>query len=123
MKRYYSLFHKPLVLAGLWLALLLFGQPSSTYAQVGQIWAWGDNTYGEIGQGYFPWSTTPTKVLNITNVIKVAVGDYHTLALKSDGTVWAWVRLSHPRPQIGWNRVGMGRQCHGTTRRPFPRSP
>lgn len=41
--------------------------------------AWGDNTFGE--------SSTPA---GLSNVVAVAGGYYHTLALRSDGTVVGW---------------------------------
>ena len=90
MKRYYSLFHKPLVLAGLWLALLLFGQSSSISAQVGQPWAWGSNFSGGLGQGYFGgYAPSPVPNPYLKGAIQL-VGNGLLLAVKSDGTVWTW---------------------------------
>src|SRR3990167_9473446 len=45
----------------------------------------------------------PIQVSSLSGVIGVAGGYYHSLALKSDGTVWAW----------GWN--GYGQLGDGTT--------
>ena len=42
-----------------------------------------------------------------TNWAKVTAGDYHTVALKTDGTLWAW----------GWNVYG--RLGDGTTTNPW----
>lgn len=63
----------------------------------GEVWAWGSNTNGELGDGTSGTTprTTPTRVrTNATtflgNVTAVAAGTNHTLALKSDGTVLAW---------------------------------
>ncbi len=59
--------------------------------QDGTVWAWGYNVYGELGDGsvYFK-SETPVQAVGLTNVLAVAAGSYHSLALKQDGTVWAW---------------------------------
>jgi alpha-tubulin suppressor-like RCC1 family protein len=54
----------------------------------GTLWAWGDNTYGKLGQGNTTALTTPTQVGVSTNWTKVSCGANHVLALKSDGTLW-----------------------------------
>lgn len=58
------------------------------------LWAWGDNTDGQLGDGTNTPSTTPKKINGVTSVIAVSGGQagYHSLALKADGTVWAWGR-------------------------------
>jgi len=86
-----------LVLAGLWLLVAGAGNfPAVAQQQsAGTVWAWGYNYYGQLGNGTtntsLPYDvTTPGQVGNLTGVVAVAGGAYHTLALKSDGTVWAW---------------------------------
>jgi len=57
----------------------------------GTLWAWGDNSNGQLGDGSAAsYSTTPHQVGNATNWLQVTAGDYHTLALRADGTLWAW---------------------------------
>jgi len=58
----------------------------------GTVWAWGDNGYGQLGDGTITSSNLPAQVPGISDVLAVAAaaGGVHTLALKSDGTVWAW---------------------------------
>ena len=57
----------------------------------GTVWAWGDNIYGELGNGTTSnYSATPVQVSGLTNVVAIAAGNDYSLALKSDGTVWAW---------------------------------
>lgn len=54
------------------------------------VWAWGENDYGQLGDGTKSDSSVPVLVMELTNVVAVAAGSFHSLALKSDGTVWAW---------------------------------
>ena len=54
------------------------------------VWAWGDNSRGQLGDGTKIDTTNPVQVSGLTDVKTIAVGDSHTLALKNDGTVWAW---------------------------------
>jgi alpha-tubulin suppressor-like RCC1 family protein len=57
-------------------ALSSFAQ--STNASV-NVRAWGDNTYGQ--------TNVPP---DLTNAVAVSAGDYHCLALRTDGSVVAW---------------------------------
>jgi alpha-tubulin suppressor-like RCC1 family protein len=58
----------------------------------GTVWAWGWNYDGELGNGAFAPNSiaTPAQVPGLTGVTAIAAGSWHSLALKSDGTVWAW---------------------------------
>lgn len=59
----------------------------------GTVWAWGviangeqdDDTMNEVIR-------KPVQIKGLTNVAGIAAGMWHALALKKDGTVWAWGR-------------------------------
>jgi len=57
----------------------------------GTVWGWGHNGYGQVGDGTTtPSQLTPVAVSGLGGVVAVAEGFAYSLALKSDGTVWAW---------------------------------
>ena len=57
----------------------------------GTVWSWGSNTYGELGDratgGSHP---TPVPVPFLNQIVQVSAGIGYSLALRSDGTVWAF---------------------------------
>lgn len=53
------------------------------------LWAWGRNFLGQLGNGRYVDTNYPVKVL-IDDVKMVSAEDDHVMALKNDGTVWMW---------------------------------
>jgi alpha-tubulin suppressor-like RCC1 family protein len=68
------------------------GDEGSGYAveSDGSVWAWGDNSVGQLGNGSTTSTSTPVRVPLLTGVRQVAAGGQYALARKSDGTVWSW---------------------------------
>jgi alpha-tubulin suppressor-like RCC1 family protein len=60
----------------------------------GTVWGWGDNSQGQLGIGSQTpaFVGTPGPVPNLNGVAALAAGDGHSLALRTDGTVWGWGR-------------------------------
>jgi len=67
----------------------------------GTVWAWGPNRFGQLGAettetctdpwgGSYLCSSTPVQVNGLTDVTTIAAGYSYTVALRLDGTVWAW---------------------------------
>jgi alpha-tubulin suppressor-like RCC1 family protein len=57
----------------------------------GTVLAWGSNGFGLLGVGSETGvSTRPVKVLGLSDIVAVAAGENHSLALRRDGAVLAW---------------------------------
>ncbi len=83
----------------------------------GYVWAWGYNYKGQLGEGGVSLSDqnrmsigpdaddyNPDIVRGLTDAQAVAAGGSHSVALKSDGTVWVWG--SNSDGQLGLGTIG-----------------
>jgi alpha-tubulin suppressor-like RCC1 family protein len=79
--------------------------------QDGTLWGWGANDYGQLGLGFATGARTlvPTQVGNFNTWAEVQVGDSHTVARRTDGTIWTW-------GYNGYGNLGLG----DTTNRSVP---
>ncbi len=70
----------------------------------GTLWAWGYNSSGQLGNNTLTDHSSPVSVVGgFTDWISASGGEYHNIALRANGTLWAW----------GSN--GTGRLGDGTT--------
>lgn len=58
----------------------------------GSLWAWGNNEHGQLGLGEADQvpHPAPARVGTGTDWVAVDGGGAHTVALKTDGSVWSW---------------------------------
>ena len=76
----------------------------------GTLWAWGNNSYGYLGDGTNINKSSPIQIGALTDwTTTIAAGASHTLAIKTDGTLWTW-GLNY------YGRLGLG----NTTNRSSP---
>lgn len=68
----------------------------------GSVRAWGDNSSGKLGNGSTATtSPVPVQVVGLTDITSVKSSGGAAIALKLDGTVWAW-------GSNGWGELGNG---------------
>jgi alpha-tubulin suppressor-like RCC1 family protein len=74
-----------------WLSVTASTYSSYAIKTDGTLWAWGANSgYGQLGLGNTTSYSSPKQVGILTNWLSVSAGYYHCVALKTDGTIWAW---------------------------------
>ncbi|HEY0170521.1 MAG TPA: chitobiase/beta-hexosaminidase C-terminal domain-containing protein, partial [Pyrinomonadaceae bacterium] len=58
----------------------------------GTVWGWGENRGGQLGftEQFGGSRSRPVQVPGVSSVAGIVAGGGHNLALKTDGTVWAW---------------------------------
>ena len=57
-----------------------------------RVWTWGLNEFGILANGTAPevLNPLPEPVTGLEDVVSVAAGYNHSVALTADGTVWSW---------------------------------
>ncbi|MCU0290561.1 MAG: PKD domain-containing protein [Thermoanaerobaculaceae bacterium] len=56
----------------------------------GEVWSWGDNFYGQLGEGTEETRVAPARITGLPKISGIAAGAYHALAVTPGGKVWAW---------------------------------
>ena len=54
----------------------------------GQVWGWGANTNGQLGQGNLTFQSTPVSIFGFSGAISISAGGAHSLVVKTGGGVW-----------------------------------
>lgn len=54
------------------------------------VTAWGNGSYGQLGNGNYADRNSPVRVIGLPPVIAIAAGSYSSLTIDEDRTVWAW---------------------------------
>lgn len=85
----------PVIVAGLpgnVVEVLAGSEHSLALTADGRVFAWGRNQYGNLGNGSFDTARhpAPAEIAGLTDVIDLANGRDHILALRGDGTVATW---------------------------------
>jgi alpha-tubulin suppressor-like RCC1 family protein len=68
----------------------------------GTLWSWGWNDYGQLGLGNTTSYSSPKQVGLLTDWLSIAASGYYGfLAVKTNGTLWAWGRNNYGQLGLG----------------------
>jgi alpha-tubulin suppressor-like RCC1 family protein len=74
-----------------WLKISAGGYHSIALKTDGTMWSWGQNeNFGALGLGDKINRSSPVQIGALTTWSNFACGNYHVIAAKTDGTLWAW---------------------------------
>jgi alpha-tubulin suppressor-like RCC1 family protein len=74
-----------------WVNLAVGGSATLALKSDGTIWGWGENIYGQLGDGSMAREqASPVRSVPGNDWKQVATSGLHSVALKRDGTLWSW---------------------------------
>jgi alpha-tubulin suppressor-like RCC1 family protein len=74
-----------------WRQVSLGGLHSAAIKTDGTLWLWGAGTSGRLGDNTTANKLSPVQTISGgTNWRQVSLGNYHSAAIKTDGTLWLW---------------------------------
>ncbi len=90
------------------------GLHSMALDENGKVYTWGFNHYGQLGNGNNTDSKIPVDIsglgaLNGKTIVRIGTGENHSLAVDSEGKIYAWG--SNSSGQLGDNRES-GQSCN-----------
>ncbi|MCL2873716.1 MAG: stalk domain-containing protein [Defluviitaleaceae bacterium] len=79
---------EPVRIMGNVAAVFAGGSYTMAITNDGELWAWGNNQWGQLGDGTMTSRLNPVKIMD--NVVTVSTSSMYALAVRTDGSLWAW---------------------------------
>jgi alpha-tubulin suppressor-like RCC1 family protein len=74
---------------------------SCALTATGDVWCWGDHSYGQLGIGTTTMSNVPVQVTGLSNVQSMSAGSTHVCAIDASNALWCWGHNDHGQVGTG----------------------
>ena len=88
----------------IWIDVVSGQQSYIALTENGDLYGWGGNIYGELANPTLAFVQSNRPILSTTVPWKqVAMGHYHAIAIKEDGTLWSWGYNAYGQLGLGYS--------------------
>jgi alpha-tubulin suppressor-like RCC1 family protein len=84
-----------------------FGNSSCGLTAAGEAWCWGDNQFGQLGDGTTTSSAVPVQVESPVPFASIQTGYFHSCGVATTGELWCWGEQEASPGAFGAMPVGL----------------
>lgn len=88
-----------------WEKVYADGNTSYAIKREGSLWAWGEGSLGQLGDGTVTNRTSPVRIGGTTFWDQLSARDGAVLGIRKDGTLWAWGKNTNGTLGLGRGRL------------------
>jgi len=88
-----------------WEKVYADGNTSFAIKKEGSLWAWGEGSMGQLGDGTITNRTSPVRIGGTSSWDQLSIRDGAVLGIRRDGTLWAWGKNTNGTLGLGRGKL------------------